>query len=614
MLVVVSDLHLQHVARDGIRYVVDGTVRETGVRRNVSPDALRELLADVRAMAQQMGVRKIELVFAGDIFELLRTPLWFSGGHVGLRSTNTDLGPDSPDNPMCAKVHEVLEAIAGDNRDVWPAIGRFVHDGLVDHEHSTLALEPGTRVRVHYLPGNHDRLANAWPSVRRRVRELLAMPPSGEPFPHVSDWPAESGYGVRIRHGHEYDRSNIAVPGEAGKPIKLTDGDYLKPCFGDFVTLEVATRLSTAFRIMYAEELHAGTERGARLRAFYNALVEFDDVRPPSLLTRYLTKHLGGSAADLFELLRPVLLDVYLTAVDSPFVRTFAVKLALLRYITEPVLSLVRETIQDLSPTTLESLVRRVQQMNTSDDTEHGAASASFEEGLSEGRFDVIIAGHTHHPDQLPLPSPPGTGREMFFIDVGTWRSTIRCGIGGSFGRLRAHTVVFCFSSEEREHADGGRRFEIWTGHLAAAGFGPYDQAIGPPGPVRQRLLLRAVRVRSVEEGGTKNGAEMLLEWGVDGDRRTLRRDGVHNGDRIEYDATPIDLRPELDGELWAWGREIDLGVNSLLDSDDPLPWAMRYLERTAVGGFRGGRGELPLVGHSGTDMLLEYEIVPVDY
>lgn len=610
MLVVVSDLHLQHVSADPIRYVREGIVREAGVRRNVTPGAFQMLLADIHARARRAMSNRVDLVFAGDIFELLRTPLWFCGGLTDVRPTSHELGADSPSNPLCAKVHEVLEAIVEDNKLIWPVLARFVHEGTLERKGRVLSLEAGTIVQVHYIPGNHDRLINAWPSVRRRVRQILSMPASEEPFPHTIERPKSTGYGVKIRHGHEYDRWNIGVPVPFGKPIELTEEQYLAPCSGDYVTLEIATRLCVGFRALHGKTLRADNERGGHMRNFYNALVEFDDVRPASLLLKYLEKRLGTLGSELFELLRPVLLDIYLTALDSPFFQDMAHRMEMIKFFREPVVTLVREALQSLSPTTLESLVQRLRAMDTSNDTERGAAMASRESGIDEGLYDIIIAGHTHHPDQLPLPSPAGSNREVFFLDSGTWRSTIRVGIGDSFGRMRAYTIVMCYSDEECHKMADGRRFETWTGHLAGDKFGPYDQEIGPLAPVRHRFVMHAIRFDKIDEGDTKDGAEIFLCWGVDGASQTLERKEVHDGSRVIIEKAPIDLHANLDGEFWVFGREVDFGSRSVVDADDVFPWSVRYLSRGADGEFLPGKGEVILQRKNTTYIVLEYEVV----
>ena len=41
-----------------------------------------------------------------------------------------------------------------------------------------------------------------------------------------------------------------------------------------------------------------------------------------------------------------------------------------------------------------------------------------------------------------------------------------------------------------------------------------------------------------------------------------------------------LTVDPALDGELWCYGVEKDPGI--FFDSDDPMPWAVMFLPRTA--------------------------------
>ena len=93
---------------------------------------------------------------------------------------------------------EILEAIAADDRvDETLRIFR------------TLGELFGRPVVLHYIPGNHDRLLNASPAIRIKVRELLGQEKSGEPFEHQYLHYAQGKAMVFVRHGHEYDSSNF---------------------------------------------------------------------------------------------------------------------------------------------------------------------------------------------------------------------------------------------------------------------------------------------------------------------------------------------------------------------------------------------------------------------
>ena len=88
MIVVISDLHLQHTALDSIRRDEAGKVLETRSCTSVEAGALSLLFAEIVANASGVGATEVHLVFAGDIFELHRTPLWLlAGERCGPRCT-----------------------------------------------------------------------------------------------------------------------------------------------------------------------------------------------------------------------------------------------------------------------------------------------------------------------------------------------------------------------------------------------------------------------------------------------------------------------------------------------------------------------------------------------
>ncbi|MHC4859563.1 MAG: hypothetical protein ACYTDY_05670, partial [Planctomycetota bacterium] len=227
------------------------------------------------------------------------------------------------------------------------------------------------------------------------------------------------------------------------------------------------------------------------------------------------------------------------------------------------------------------------------------AEVARLEPGLGE-RFDIVVGGHTHHPDQVPL----GEG-SSFYLDSGTWRTDIREGVGG-FGRLRAYTMIFCFDQAEREAGDG-RRFETWTGHLAEGSAGPYDEiatdvtedAVG-----ERKLRFTKVEFHDVER--ERDGAEIELRYGVDGQGEKKVWKKVEKGAVREFPVKEFELDPGLDGEVWCWGWEEDWP-----DPDDPLPVGTAFLDRMKSSRqFKVQRGTVVLYGLNRTDATVHYEVV----
>lgn len=598
MLVIISDLHLQHIADDVVRYRRGADVLEVGVRRNVGARPLHLLFAEIADNVARSGAKQVDLVLAGDIFELMRTPVWFYGG-LALRPISP-IGDDVDANPMRAVVENILHHVAQENLEFFGALQGFSHRGrfLRGADDTPESLPSGVTVTVHFIPGNHDRLVDAWPSIRARIRTLLGMAEGDQPFPRTVERP-----GVLIRHGHEYDDYNNG--GLATSPP--TRDEYLKPCFGDFVTVDVAARLAVAFRAHYGAELRASDEDGRRMRELYLALTEFDDLRPASLLLTYLAGHVETKGEQILEILRPILRDVFETARASAFLRNEVSRLGTKDYLHGVTGALIDDALKTLSAQRLTQLITHfAEHTDGSDDAP--ATRAAHERGLAEGTLEVVVAGHTHAPDQVALVER-GHGRHAaYFLDSGTWRTRMDQGVGNAFGRLRAYTMVFVYQGDEYA---GERRFETWTGHLVEEGYGVYEKLVAPTNIPRAAREVRFLgcEVRHVDEGSTHDGAELQLTYGVDGIKHTFRKDHVHDGEVLDLRAEPaIALDPALDGDVWLWGLEEDFG-DSTFDRDDPLPWVLDRLPRDATGHFAVGDRKLTVDGVDGTQLVVRYRV-----
>lgn len=599
MIVVISDLHLQHTTEDVIRRREGDGVTECGVRRNVTAGALRLLFAEIAENVARSRALQVELVLAGDIFELHRSPAWFFGGS-GLRPfTSTDQAAAE----LEARVDAILSAIVAENRGFFELLAQVVRTGSCPHDEGGI-LSIGAPIRVHYVPGNHDRLANGWPRLRARVRALLCIDGAATaPFPHVLDF--GEGYGVRIRHGHEYEPSNFGGPWQPGSEPEPSD--YAAATLGDYATIDLAARLAVSFRARYARELREPGLGGELYRKLYLALTEFDDVRPASALPGYLADAVGNVGAVGFDILRPLLRGAFDTARADAFFMAQARRLGIGKYFEGPLGELFDQAIRNLSPAWMPKLMAVMAQQ--SEMAEPPATWAAREAGVIDGDVQVIIAGHTHKPGHVALPAP---GEAACFIDSGTWRTRIDEGIGGAFGRLRSYTMVFCYHTSERR-GDEQRRFETWTGHLTGDTYGPYSTSHGASASELVEVVFTELHVGKVDEGDTTDGAELSLFFGVDAAGLSLSRSGVRDGDRIDLDPElhRVSADSALDGELWCWGVERDLG-DSALDRDDPLPWAIDFMPRRAGGRsfVRSTSGELVAVSARGSQLRLSYRVL----
>ncbi|HET9954391.1 MAG TPA: hypothetical protein VFQ61_07800, partial [Polyangiaceae bacterium] len=467
----------------------------------------------------------------------------------------------------------------------------------------------GARLRIHYIPGNHDRLVNVFPSLRARVRQLLNL--AGEPrspFAHVLEWPA---YGVRVRHGHEYDKANFPIAFDGLH--EPTEEHYAAPVLGDFVTVELATRLALAFRGYYARELRQAGPEGDAFRRIYLALTEFDDVRPASAFPTYVAKEVGRGSDWVFARLRPAIEDTLVAATQSEFFLREATRLGFAQFFEGAAGFQLRLAIANASPHQLSQLIANMSRFQDAPGPAP-ADIAALESGLLEGQPLCVIAGHTHKPGQVAIPGRPE--HAACFVDSGTWRTRMEQGVAETFGRFRSYTIVFCYRAEEWA-SSRVRTFETWTGHLVGEAFGSYSgrdvsDRFGASTPSQRRLQFTHVDVVGIDEGETAQGAELELDFGVDDRALELRRNRVYDGERIQLDeAFSVWADPALDGEVWGWGKERDLG-NTIVDRDDPLSFAVAYLERRSDGSFADLKapGELHLVRLPKNHLVLGYRWV----
>jgi len=472
MIIVISDLHLQHTSDDVFSYAGEkGEARECGVHRNIAPEALTLLKDEVINYQRKFQTRLVKLVLNGDIFEILRTPVWLEHN---LRPYHEGLPPDQ----LKDVVLKILEKIDQDNQEFLNALRQFfVHKR--DEKGQPIREFDGMTMEIVYIPGNHDRLVNAWPETRRKVRSMLGMPAKDDVFPHELAFrhqDAGAQYGVLIRHGHEYDRFNYAAAATGEQPEKR----YLRSPLGDVLALEVGAALAYKFRQRYAEQMKKARE-GEAYRKLYLALLDFDDVRPDHTTFDYLTfalnrikNEVGGNLEDeVAELMRPVLYDACAVILANKFFKRPGTPWISRVLTTGWVASLILWFLQKAPASKLVWLVKTALRLKGFVETAQPATYAAQEELLKKGEVDLVIAGHTHHHDQVPLESPgPRAG---YFLDTGTWRTLIYDGPGNVFGHLKSLTYVAVHQSRDLESQ---RRFDTWTGHLASSSYGAFDQEV----------------------------------------------------------------------------------------------------------------------------------------
>src|SRR5579871_6257491 len=154
MLVIVSDLHL-----------CDGTAYP----QNVTAGSFALLQDDIYKLARRYGAETLDIVFLGDVFDLLRTERWFEApdnerpwGAWGTNGAGAITG-EKPTPAVLARANAILDEIIARNKDVLAPLG-----GSLDNQ-----TPPPKNVRRIFLPGNHDRLYLHDDGIRQKVRKAL---------------------------------------------------------------------------------------------------------------------------------------------------------------------------------------------------------------------------------------------------------------------------------------------------------------------------------------------------------------------------------------------------------------------------------------------------------
>jgi UDP-2,3-diacylglucosamine pyrophosphatase LpxH len=304
-----------------------------------------------------------------------------------------------------------------------------------------------TPVQVHYIPGNHDRLCNATPGIRARVREILGITGGGDRFDNqllVADPP------VLVRHGHEYEFANFSVDNTKRKrfPVTLPAADYDAPAFGDFITVQIASRLPKLFRAHHGDEQILATPL---LQRVYDRLIEFDDVRPQAAIFEFILN--DPDIADreaAWNAVEPLLRVILNDLSRDPFFRNALKE----RDAPGPDTIDAVQALLDLKAWKLTrrlpaGLVKWIADRAQGKPGKPPVAFAAREEAILDGRARQLVGGHTHYPAVELIASDAALG-ERYYVDTGTWRNRVPATPDGkAFGHLKALTYVTVYASGE---------------------------------------------------------------------------------------------------------------------------------------------------------------------
>jgi UDP-2,3-diacylglucosamine pyrophosphatase LpxH len=472
MLVIISDLHFEEEESRNI--AGQGGDPPIEVQRNVQLKAFSKILSRLASQAKRDGARRLDLVLAGDIFEFHRTGLWF---HDPTKDVRPYISTTEVDADLEARLLTILGAINRENSPPWKVMQTFrllADEGkyLDQDGHRRKFPVPVANVRLYYIPGNHDRMANATPAIRATIRDLLCLSPGDAPFPHALVFDAEKAL---IRHGHEYDHLNFSRDNRQDEVLDqdVLDGAYHGATFGDFVTVDIASRISHEYRLYHGDD-HILAD--PLLRTVYERILEFDDLRPQHAIPNFLL-YIPGYTPQLIwnQALKPVLQILLDKIHDDPFLESWlerwdkkwrpdlidlaqvALGLHIWDWKVWDQLGSSLDRVQGLSEKLIESYKK----------SSGPQAMAVRERPIRDGNLRFVVGGHTHKP-AVELIGMRDIG-EQYYVDTGTWRQQLPASTDYlSFGRVKALTHVVLYGPDEDQGTppEAGKQVSLdyWTG------------------------------------------------------------------------------------------------------------------------------------------------------
>jgi len=426
MLIFISDIHF-----------VDGTAKE-----NVSYDAFVLFFESIASKCEWLKrdgrkIKEIKIVFLGDIFDLLRTEMWFS--------YPVDERPwGNKEDKIEEHANKIFEAIIKANERTFELLGGELKDRF------KLPCEPE---RI-YIPGNHDRLCNKYQSLREKVCRCLGIPVVSEPFEHTY---LNKNYGVFARHGHEYDKFNY----EGG--VSYTYENYMRVPIGDPITTEIVAKIP--FKLMKRKEIQSLPQnQQAILKRNFQ---EIENVRPFSAVVEWLLYQVKKNLY-LKEVIEEVVDEVIKEFNELEFVKKRyqhhdkwtdfwdeADKIQAVLFLLEKFKIYQMEKIMPL--------LEKVKRVFERDD--YVEAALKEHAGL-DWNIRYVVYGHTHEPKQVSLRvvAEPYY-REDVYLNTGTWTTQYyRCREGLGFTGWKNMSYVIFYRPEER--GTEFPVFETWTGSL----------------------------------------------------------------------------------------------------------------------------------------------------
>jgi UDP-2,3-diacylglucosamine pyrophosphatase LpxH len=414
MLVVISDLHL-----------ADGTAGDHNLKPQVYVDLL-DRIAEAHAKVRAVNPHsQVQIVYAGDIFDMRRTHFWFQGEQSPWRHFQPVEGADhaKPPTPSTSGEGYLDRAVQlftqiMTHENVAPIKG-ILGDRLADRFGG---IEP-TRV---YLPGDSDRLINMSPGLRARVIDFLGLdlglPQGWNPDLRFPTQYVEPGHGVLIRHGHEWD-----VYSFEGDSDRLEPQDYDCVPMNDLISCELFARLTYEASLQQP----GGEFSAEAIARFRQKIEQLDNVRPVSSVVQWLTRHFTTSEDK--TMLRQCIGRALSNFNTKDYVKWWLSSAGHDKWYN-PLdeadrLELLLASLDKLWLGKIGAAMKIYDKFAAYDPYERYVDMAAKEEmALQDGSaVQYVVYGHTHWAQHIPLKflgEEGGPQRDLHYVNVGSLRPT----------------------------------------------------------------------------------------------------------------------------------------------------------------------------------------------
>lgn len=442
MLIFLSDLHL-----------MDGTAG----KHYLGIETFKDIFKEVAIQALDAGITKnskstqLKIVLLGDIFDLVRTEAWFVKKQNG-KVIETISKDDRPWGSSSIRTEtlacEIFDHIIMENQEIIDIISCKDWKGL------GFPIKP----EIVYIPGNHDRLCNLYPSLRERVINHLGLndiSPNNQ-FPHIF---ADKQHGVFARHGHEYDSFNYT-------------GVYEETPIGDVIAAEIASKLP----IVIEKHLSDTSLQKADIQVISDHFRKLFDIRPITSIIHWLFYQVEKSTKydkEVKEKINLAFQEVGNEFIELEFVRRWIRQNDLLWNPMDQA-DIVQMLISILKSFNINSFKwqlslweksKYVRKLFTEDHYLEGAMK-DFNNDAKD--YQYLLYGHTHQPLQKAI-NITDKNKEQLYLNTGTWRpayyqTTSKTGFT-SWNNL-TYTIIYQPGEKHFGNIIDSPRFEVWTGAM----------------------------------------------------------------------------------------------------------------------------------------------------